>query len=103
MAAAVGRADPGEFGPVELDLFASGYLRHDQRATDGAQGESIGFSKVKNMIRRDHRTRTGHVLHNELRIAGNMLGQESSVSAHPLIVVVARLVSDQDTDRFSPV
>src|SRR3970282_1594237 len=101
MSTAVGRADPGELGPVELDLFASRYLRHDQRATDSAQREAVGFGEVINMIGRDHRARAGHVLHHEFRITGNMFTEEARVGARPLIVIVAGLITDDDAYRLA--
>ena len=46
MSAAVRRADPAEFRPVELDLLAPGYLRNDQCAADRVTILREAFSKT---------------------------------------------------------
>ena len=101
VAGAVGRTDPTILGPVELRFFASGQLRHNQRAAEGAQRQSIGLGHVVDMIGRDHRTGARHVLNHEGGIAGNILAHEARVGARILIMIVARLVADDDADGFA--
>ena len=53
------------------------------------------------MIGGDHRAGARHVLHDESRIARNMLAHEARVSAGILIVIVAGLIADDDADGFA--
>jgi hypothetical protein len=53
------------------------------------------------MISRDHRAGARHVLHDESRIARYMSAHEARVSAGILIVIVAWLIADDNSDGFA--
>ena len=94
-------ADPSVFCPVEFDLFIARELRQIKTGCDGTEGETVRFRDVVNIVRGDHRARTGHVLDDDFWISGDMFPQVSCVGTGPQIMGVASEIADGDPDRFA--
>ena len=72
-----------------------------QRPANGAHRQSVLLGDVVDVIGGNHAAGTGHVLHEKVRITGNILAQVAGVGARPLIVRVAGLITDDDADGFA--
>ena len=78
-----------------------GQLLEVERRIDGADGQTIGFGNIVNLIGGDHRRGAGHVLDNDVRISGNVFRHELGKHARIKIVSVARFGADDDRDGFA--
>src|SRR5262245_38979263 len=94
-------ADPSIFCPVEFDLFVTSELRQIKTGSDGTQGETVRFRHVVNVVRRDHRSRTGHVLDDGFWISREMFPQVSRVGTGPQIMGITGEITDGDPDRLA--
>ena len=99
--AALRRADPGQFIPIVFHLAAADQLGEVQRPANGAHRQSVLLGDVVDVIGGNHAAGTGHVLHEKVRITGNILAQVAGVGARPLIVRVAGLIADDNADGLA--
>jgi hypothetical protein len=94
-------ADPGEFRPVELYFRAPGQLVEVHRRAERAECETVRLRHAVNIVRRDHPSGSGHVLHDEVGISRNVLTHVLGEDACPKIVGVAGQIADDDSNGFS--
>jgi hypothetical protein len=68
-----------------------------------ADGETIGFGLIVNMVRRDEADGAGHVFDQSGRITGNMFAEMARDGAGVNIEPTARFVGDDETYGFAAV
>ena len=95
------RADPGNLGEIELHFFAPDQLIEVNRRQQRAESQTIGLGDVVQIIGRDDGRRAGHVLHQDRRIAGNVLAVVARQNARPQIVTAAGGGADDDANRLA--
>src|SRR6266496_5921433 len=100
MAVALRRADKIKFRPIEFGFFAANELRIVKRRRRGAQGQPVGLGDIVDMIGSDHPTCTRHVLHEDRRVAGDVLAHATRIRARKKIMRIAGQVADDDANRF---
>jgi hypothetical protein len=98
-----GHAKPAEFAAVEPRGFVAEHLLQDQRTDEVADGETIGFGLVVNMVRRDEADGAGHVLDQCGRIARDMFAEMTRDGAGVNIEPTARFVGDDEANGFAAV
>jgi hypothetical protein len=96
-----GVADPSKFLPFELDLLASHKLIEVERWLDRADGETIRLGYAIDVIGGNHGSHAGHVLHDDIRIAGNIFRDELGNEARVEIVHAARGSTCRKPDGFA--
>jgi len=72
-----------------------------ERGIDRAKRQAVGLSDAVNVVRADDVTGTRHVLHDDRRIAGNMLANMTRRKPRPKIVAAARGRRHDDGDGFA--
>ncbi len=98
-----GHAEPAEFAAVEPRGFVAEHLLQDQRTDEMADGETIGFGLIVNMVRRDEADGAGHVFDQSGRITGNMFAEMARDGAGVNIEPTARFVGDDEANGFAAV
>src|SRR5919106_5529046 len=95
------RADPGKFGPVELDFRPPYELIEIERRVERAHRQSVRFGNTIKVIGADDPTRSGHVLRDNGWISGDMLSDMPRRQTRPEIVSAAGGRGDDDSDRLT--
>ena len=95
------RADPGDLGEIEFDFRPADQLIEINRRQDGAEGETVRFGDVVEIIGRDDRRGARHVLHEDRRIARNVLAVVAGQDPRPQIVAATGGRTDDDPDRLA--
>ena len=72
-----------------------------ERGIDRAKRQAVGLSDAVNVVRADDVTGTRHVLHDDRRIAGNMLANMTRRKPCPKIVAAGGGRRDDDGDGFA--
>ena len=96
-----GVADPGKFLPVELDFLAADQLIEIERRLDRTDGEAVRLGDSIDVIGRNHGGHARHVLHDDVRRAGNMFGDELGDHASVEIVHAAGRSTCNKSDSFA--
>src|SRR5262245_61925681 len=69
--------------------------------TDYPKSQTVRLSDTVNIVGRDHRTTTGHILHHNRRVAGDVLTNMSRDDAPPYIEGSTRGESHPDGDGLA--
>src|SRR5262249_35170991 len=72
------RSNPGEFAPVKLNFLATQQLGEIDWRSNRSKSEPIWFSYSINIVGGGYGSATGHILHDDIRFAGNLFGQVMS-------------------------
>ena len=76
-------------GAVEFDFVALDELVEVQRGIESADGQAVGLGDAIEIIGRDDAAGAGHVLRDDVGIAGNVFRQITGSGARPEIVAAA--------------
>jgi hypothetical protein len=96
-----GGADEAVFGPVVFYFLAADELIEIERRRDPAESQAVGLRNRVNIVRRDHRARARHVLHDAIRIAGNVFAHVLGDQPWPEIVDVTRGITGDDANGLA--
>jgi hypothetical protein len=72
-----------------------------ERGSDPAECKTVGLGDTVNVIRCDHGAGTGHILHNEVGIAGHIFAHVAGDESGPEVVDIAGGVAGDDADRLA--
>ena len=96
-----GVADPGKLLPVELDFLAADELIEIERRLDRTDGEAVRLGDSINVIGRDHGGDARHVLHDDIRRAGNIFGDELGDHASVEVIHASGRGAGNKSDSFA--
>jgi hypothetical protein len=95
------RADVFVFERVELDAFFRHGLREKQPSLEMAQRQAIRPGNSVDMISADAVARTGHVLHEDIRITWNVLAQVAGDGSRIGVKPATRRSRNDDSQCFA--
>jgi len=93
---AVGAADPGKLGIIELDLFTSHKLIKINGRKNRYESQTISRGYAINLIGCDDRTGAADVLHDNLGVPGNVLAQIRGDQTAILVIIRSRRTSHHE-------
>jgi hypothetical protein len=91
-------AEPGKLRPIELNFFFSDQLIEIEAGSQSSEGEPVGLSNFVNVVSRDHRAGTGHILDDDVGIAGNIFAEIAGDHARPCVVNATSAVAGDDSN-----
>ena len=93
-------ADPVVFRPIEFHFRPSDELFEIKSSVDRAHRKSVRLGDIVDIVRRDHMTRARHVLHDNGRIARQMLAHKQRDCPSVEIVQIAGPRADDNRHSF---
>jgi hypothetical protein len=93
-------ADPGKFSHIEGRFLTAQELIQVYAAPRHAQSQTVRFRDAVYVIGGAERSRAGHVLHDDVGIAGYVLAHVAGENSRVLIVQAAGSKTDDDANGF---
>jgi hypothetical protein len=90
-----------QFAHVKLSFFALQKLVQIDSAADHPQGQTVRFDDPVNVVGCGQRAGTGHILHDDVRVSGNVFGHVTRKNPRVLVVETAGGKADDDADRLT--